>query len=80
MLAELKPDEVWVTGVLTSICVMDTTGGLRNRDYQAVIPVDAVADIDRVWHEFALERMKRVYGARLITARPEKDTLTQNAT
>ena len=80
VLAELKPDEVWVTGVLTSICVMDTTGGLRNRDYQAVIPVDAVADIDRVWHEFALERMKRVYGARLITARQEKETLTQTAT
>ncbi len=58
-------NEVWVTGVLTSICVMDTTGGLRDRDYEAVIPVDAVADIDSVWHELALERMKKVYGARL---------------
>ncbi|SPF51369.1 Isochorismatase hydrolase [Syntrophobacter sp. SbD1] len=65
MLAEFKPDEVWVTGVLTSMCVMDTTGDLRNRDYAAVIPVDAVADIDPVWHEFALERMKKIYGARL---------------
>jgi len=70
-LEDIKPDEVWVTGVLTSICVMDTTGDLRNRDYAAVIPVDAVADIDRVWHEFALERMKKVYGARLTKARPE---------
>jgi nicotinamidase/pyrazinamidase len=69
MLADLKPDEVWVTGVLTSICVMDTTGELRNRDYATVIPVDAVADIDPVAHEFALARMKRVYGARLVTAR-----------
>jgi nicotinamidase/pyrazinamidase len=68
ILADLKPDEVWVTGVLTSICVMDTTGGLRNRDYAAVIVVDAVADIDPVAHEFALTRMKRVYGARLVTA------------
>jgi nicotinamidase-related amidase len=68
MLANMKPEEVWVTGVLTSICVMDTTGRLRDRDYAAVIPVEAVADIDPVWHEFALERMKRVYGARLIRA------------
>jgi len=65
LLAEIKPDEVWVTGVLTSICVMDTTGGLRDRDFETVIPVDAVADIDPVWHEFALERMKKVYGAKL---------------
>jgi nicotinamidase-related amidase len=72
MLKDMKPDEVWVAGVLTSICVMDTTGGLRNRDHAAVIPVDAVADIDPVWHEFALERMKKVYGAKLTKARPEE--------
>lgn len=68
LLAELQPDEVWLTGVLTSICVMDTAGGLRNRDYSVVIPVDAVADIDPVQHEFALARMRKVYGARLIKA------------
>ena len=70
-LEDIKPDEVWVTGVLTSICVMDTTGDLKNRDYAVVIPVDAVADIDRIWHEFALERMKKIYGARLTKARAE---------
>jgi nicotinamidase-related amidase len=69
LLADMKPVEVWVTGVLTSICVMDTTGELRNHDYAAVIPVDAVADIDPVWHEFALARMEKVYGARLTKAR-----------
>jgi nicotinamidase-related amidase len=71
MLEDMKPGEVWVAGVLTSMCVMDTTGDLRNHDYAAVIPTDAVADIDPVWHEFALERMKKVYGARLTKARPE---------
>jgi nicotinamidase-related amidase len=71
MLRDIKPGEVWVTGVLTSICVMDTTGGLRNRGYAAVIPMNAVADIDPVWHEFALERMKKVYGARLTKVRSE---------
>ena len=75
LLSDMKPDEVWVTGVVTSICVMDTTGGLRDRDYAAVIPVDAVADIDPVWHEFALERMKRIYGARLIKARTREQEI-----
>ncbi|MFZ2446112.1 MAG: isochorismatase family cysteine hydrolase [Syntrophobacteraceae bacterium] len=71
LLLEFAPREVWVTGVLTSICVMDTTGGLRNRNYSAVIPVNAVADIDPASHEFALARMKKVYGARLVEARAE---------
>ncbi len=69
ILSKLGPRDVWVTGVLTSICVMDTAGGLRNRDYSVVIPVDAVADIDPAWHDFALSRMKKVYGARLVRAR-----------
>lgn len=80
LLADLKPDEVWVTGVLTSICVMDTTGGLRNRDYATVIPIDAVADIDPVAHEFALARMKKVYGARLTQARPGNEKPAPGAT
>lgn len=71
LLARLNPGEVWVTGVLTSICVMDTTGDLRNRDYLAVVPVDAVADIDPAQHESALTRMQKIYGVRLVYARPE---------
>jgi nicotinamidase-related amidase len=45
---------------------MDTAGGLRNRDYSVVIPVDAVADFDPPAHQFALQRMQRVYGAKLV--------------
>jgi nicotinamidase/pyrazinamidase len=66
ILASLKPDEIWISGVCTSICVMDTAGDLRNHDYTVVIPVDAVADFDPEFHDFALKRMKRVYGARLV--------------
>jgi nicotinamidase/pyrazinamidase len=68
LLASLKPAEVWVSGVCTSICVMDTVGDLRNRDYTVVVPVDAVADFDPEFHGFALKRMKRVYGTRLVEA------------
>lgn len=66
LLAAAEPDEIWLTGVCTSICVMDTAGDLRNHDYQVVIPVDAVADFDSEFHEFALKRMQRIYGARLV--------------
>ncbi len=66
LLKSLNPDEVWLSGVCTSICVMDTAGDLRNRDYAVVVPVDAVADFDPEFHDFALRRMKRVYGARLV--------------
>jgi len=77
MLKDMKPDEIWVTGVLTSICVMDTTGGLIDRGYAVAIPVDAVADIDQLWHEFALERMKKIYGVRLTKAGTEGSSATR---
>jgi nicotinamidase/pyrazinamidase len=79
VLAAIQPEEVWVTGVLTSLCVMDTTGDLRNRDYSPVIPVDAVADVDQAWHELALERMKKVYGARLIHAGTGREPAQKSA-
>jgi nicotinamidase-related amidase len=65
VLARFGPGEVWVTGVCTSICVMDTVGGLRNRDYPVVVPRGGVADFDPEFHDFSLRRMERIYGATL---------------
>ena len=56
-------EEVEVVGVCTSICVMDTVGGLANRDYKVTVPVKEVADFDAQFHEFSLKRMKQIYGA-----------------
>ena len=56
-------DDVEVVGVCTSICVMDTVGGLGNRDYKITVPVKGVADFNPEFHEFALKRMKQLYGA-----------------
>jgi len=56
-------DDVEVVGVCTSICVMDTVGGLANRDYKITVPVKGVADFDTAFHEFAIKRMKQLYGA-----------------
>jgi nicotinamidase-related amidase len=63
VLADFAPDTVEVVGVCTSICVMDTVGGLANRDYRVTVPAAGVADFDAEAHRFALERMSRLYGA-----------------
>jgi nicotinamidase-related amidase len=64
-LRRLGVAEVEVVGVCTSICVMDTAGGLANRDYPVVVPEAGVADFDAEMHAFALKRMARLYGARI---------------
>ncbi|MBW1980478.1 MAG: cysteine hydrolase [Deltaproteobacteria bacterium] len=58
--------EVVVTGVCTSICVMDTVGGLRNRDYPVKVFRDGVADFDERMHQFSLERMAKIYKAEVL--------------
>lgn len=63
ILADFAPEAVEVVGVCTSICVMDTVGGLANRDYRTIVPTAGVADFDAESHRFALQRMARLYGA-----------------
>jgi nicotinamidase-related amidase len=63
ILIDHGPEKVEVVGVCTSICVMDTVGGLANRDYRTIVPRDGVADFDAQAHQHALERMERLYGA-----------------
>ena len=59
-------EQVEVVGVCTSICVMDTVGGLANRDYKITVPQQGVADFDPDFHQFSLKRMKQTYGANII--------------
>lgn len=65
-LARLAPEEIHVIGVCTSICVMDTVGGLANRDYKVVVHKDSVGDFDPAAHDFALNRMETLYGAKIV--------------
>jgi nicotinamidase-related amidase len=67
-LKKLKPEVVVVCGVCTDICVMHTVADARNRDYVVEVPVDCVASFDQKAHQFALEHMEKVLGARLIRA------------
>lgn len=65
VLEEHNIDEVHVVGVCTSICVMDTVGDLRNRDYKVIVYKEGVADFDPNAHQFSLERMRKTYGAEI---------------
>ena len=65
-LMRLNPELVEVVGVCTSICVMDTVGGLANRDYKVKVYKDGVADFDPAGHEAALARMSGLYGAEIV--------------
>jgi nicotinamidase-related amidase len=65
-LLERRVERVHVVGVCTSICVMDTVGDLRNRDYPVVVYRDGVADFDQDAHLFSLRRMEKTYGAKVV--------------
>jgi len=66
ILKKKKINEVYVVGVCTSICVMDTVGDLRNRDYPVFVYKNGVADFDQKAHQFSLDRMKKTYGVKII--------------
>jgi nicotinamidase/pyrazinamidase len=66
ILQKKKISEVYIVGVCTSICVMDTVGDLRNRDYPVFVYKNGVADFDQKAHQFSLERMEKTYGAKII--------------
>ena len=61
-----KISVVEIVGVCTSICVMDTVGGLANRDIKTIVPVSCAADFDQEMHKMALMRMKTLYGSTII--------------
>lgn len=64
-LKKLKPKVIYLTGVCTSICIMDAAGELKNRGYEVIVYKDGVTDFDKEAENFALKRMKKVYGARI---------------
>lgn len=66
-LKRIKPDKLIISGVCTEICVCHTAADARNRDYQTEVAVNCVAPCDEKAHQYALEHMDKVLGARLIT-------------
>jgi len=72
-LNQIGADFVEVCGVCTSICVMDTVGGLSNRDYRVRVISDAVSDFDQEQHEVGLKRMANIYGAEVMTLKERNE-------
>ena len=64
-LEALNPEKIIVCGVCTDICVLHTAADARNRDYAVEVPTDCVASFDPQAHQWALQHMERVLGARL---------------
>lgn len=66
VLRVMKTDVVEVCGCVTEICVMDTVGGLANRDYETVVHRNCVAGLNVDDHNHALNRMAALYGTIII--------------
>ncbi len=69
-LEQLAPEKVIVVGDCTNICVLYTVADARNRDYAVEVPADCVATFDPQAHEFALQQMEKVLGARVTGVGP----------
>jgi nicotinamidase-related amidase len=64
-LGKINPDQVIVCGVCTDICVMHTVADARNRDYNVLVPMDAVASFDVEAHNWAIAHMGKILGAKM---------------
>ncbi len=58
--------EVHLVGVCTSICVMETARDLDLHGFQVVVYRDGVADLHQEDNDWALERMARLFGVRVL--------------
>lgn len=67
-LRERKIDTLVLTGVLTDICVLHTAIDAYQKGYQIEIVTDAVASITEEQHQFALDHMKNILGAKLYSS------------
>ncbi len=54
--------EVHLLGVCTSICIMETARDLDLKGYRVLVYRAGVADLNRDDHEWALERMGKLFG------------------
>ncbi|MCX8181890.1 MAG: cysteine hydrolase [Candidatus Methanomethyliaceae archaeon] len=67
LLRELGADTLILTGIDTSICVSHTAADAFYRGYKLVVPRDAVATFDPKDNDWAVNYIKKLYGAEIIT-------------
>ena len=60
LLRELKVEKIYITGMLTNICVFFTAAEASMRDYEVVIFANGVAALCEKDHPFAMDQLRRV--------------------
>lgn len=58
--------EVWLTGVVTDICILHTAVDAYNLGYSIVIPENCVTSFNQKGHEWALDHFKTALGAKVL--------------
>lgn len=66
-LRELGIEKLYLTGVLTNICVLHTAGDAALRGYKVSVIKDCTAALTDYDYEYALHHMKNVFNAEIIT-------------
>lgn len=70
-LAALQPDRLIICGVCTDICVNYTVADARQRNYKVIVPADCVATFDPAAHNYALQHMEKILGAKVVASGEE---------
>lgn len=65
-LRERNIKELYLVGVCTDICILHTAIDAYNKGYKIVIPKNAVASFNEGAHEWALEHIKNILGAKIV--------------
>lgn len=60
LLKKFRIKRVYITGILTNICVFFTAAEASMRDYEVFVWADSVAALSKGDHETALDQMERV--------------------
>lgn len=63
LLRELDVESVIVTGLAGNICVFFTANDAYMREFDVVVPSDAIASEEKTYNEYALDMMKTVLQA-----------------
>jgi nicotinamidase-related amidase len=58
-LKKLKIDEVWVTGILTNLCVRSFISDAYDRDFNIVVITDTCVAFDKKTHDFTINDLKQ---------------------
>ncbi len=66
-LRELEVKRLYITGVLTNICVLHTAGDAVLRGYDVVVIKDCTAALNDYDYQYALRHMENVFNAEITT-------------